>query len=59
MTLPLQQLLLEDRRFFKTPYSGNKGWVSLIADERIKWKEVRDLVRESYQLVATKKSKRS
>jgi predicted DNA-binding protein (MmcQ/YjbR family) len=57
MTLPLQQLLLEDRRFFKTPYSGNKGWVSLIADERIKWKEVRDLVRESYDLVAKRNSR--
>ena len=57
MTLPLQQLLLEDPRFFKTPYSGNKGWVSLIADEPLNWNEVRQLVGESYALLATKKSK--
>jgi predicted DNA-binding protein (MmcQ/YjbR family) len=56
-TLPLQQLLLEDPRFFKTPYSGNKGWVSLIADGRINWKEVRRLVAESYTLLGKKNSK--
>jgi predicted DNA-binding protein (MmcQ/YjbR family) len=48
---------LEDSRFFKTPYSGNKGWVSLIADGRINWKEVRRLVRESYALVAKNQSR--
>jgi predicted DNA-binding protein (MmcQ/YjbR family) len=57
MTLALQQLLLEDSRFFKTPYSGNKGWVSLIADGPLKWSEVRRLVGESYALAATKRSK--
>ena len=59
MTLALQHLLLEDPRFFKTPYSGNKGWVSLIADSRLNWGEVRRLVSESYALVSTKKSKSS
>jgi predicted DNA-binding protein (MmcQ/YjbR family) len=56
-TIALQQLLLEDSRFFKTPYSGNKGWVSLIADGRINWKEVRRLVIESYILVHDKEIK--
>src|SRR5262249_49907113 len=56
MTLALQQLLLEDPRFFKTPYSGNQGWVSLIADGRLNWKEVQRLVRESHALVARRKS---
>lgn len=55
VTLALQQLLLEDPRFFKTPYSGNKGWVSLIADQPLNWKEVGQLVGESYSLVDAKK----
>lgn len=56
-TLPLQQLLIEDPRFFKSPYIGNQGWVSLIADRRPNWKEVRRLVQESYRLVTLKKAK--
>ncbi len=56
-TLPLQQLLIENPRFFKSPYIGNQGWVSLIADRRPNWKEVRRLVQESYKLVTLKKAK--
>src|SRR6516162_1395283 len=54
-TLPLQQLLIEDPRYFKTPYIGKQGWVSLIADTPPKWGEVRQLIKESYQLVTGKK----
>src|SRR6516225_4521296 len=50
-TLPLQQLLIEDPRFFKTPYIGKQGWVSLIADKPPNWREVRQLIHESYALV--------
>lgn len=57
VTPALQQLLLKDPRFFKTPYSGNQGWVSLIADQPVNWKEVRQLIGESYSLVAPEKSK--
>jgi predicted DNA-binding protein (MmcQ/YjbR family) len=53
-TLPLQQLLIEDPRYFKTPYIGKQGWVSLIADTPPKWGEVRQLIRGSYELVNTK-----
>jgi predicted DNA-binding protein (MmcQ/YjbR family) len=53
-TLALQQLLIEDPRFFKSPYIGHQGWVSLIADRRPNWKEVRQLVRQSYLLVSAK-----
>lgn len=56
-TVPLQQLLIEDPRFFKSPYIGNQGWVSLIADKTPKWSEVSQLVRESYRLVKTKTSR--
>ena len=51
-TLPLQQLLIEDAdRYFKTPYIGKQGWVSLIADRPPNWREVRQLIRESYSTV--------
>jgi predicted DNA-binding protein (MmcQ/YjbR family) len=56
-TLPLQQLLIEDPRFFKTPYIGKQGWVSLIADKPPKWSEVRQLIRESYGLVTLRSKK--
>ena len=56
-TLPLQQLLIEDARYFKTPYSGKQGWVSLIADRPPKWAEVRQLIRESHHLVQGKNTK--
>ena len=57
-TLPLQQLLIEDPRFFKTPYIGAQGWVSLIADRPPKWGEVEQLIGASYQLVQTKPQRR-
>ena len=53
-TLPLQQLLIEDPRYFKSPYIGNQGWVSLIADAGPNWREVRQLVRKSHDLITTK-----
>lgn len=58
-TLALQQLLVEDPRFFKTPYIGNQGWVSMIADRPPKWAEVKQLVVESYKLVSTPRSKKA
>ena len=56
-TLPLQQLLIEDSRFFVTPYTGKQGWTSLIADTPPNWKEVRQLIRESYALVTAQKKR--
>lgn len=58
-TLPLQQLLIEDPRYFNTPYIGNQGWVSLIADHRPNWRDVRRLVTESHQLVAKPQKKKT
>lgn len=39
---------LRDTRFFKTPYVGNRGWVSLIVDAAPDWSEVRELALKSY-----------
>jgi len=49
--------LIEDPRFFKTPYIGKQGWVSLIADKPPNWREVRQLIKESYALVRVKTKK--
>ncbi len=40
------------RGFFKTPYIGHQGWVSLPATGRLDWKEITELVKGSYALVA-------
>jgi predicted DNA-binding protein (MmcQ/YjbR family) len=51
--MELQGLFLDDSRFFRTPYVGKHGWVTLkVYAARLNWTEVRDLVRGSYRLVA-------
>jgi predicted DNA-binding protein (MmcQ/YjbR family) len=51
-----QEELLEDERFFETPYSAHQGWVSLRLDGTIDWEEVGSrLVREAYRQVALKR----
>jgi len=58
-TPPLQQLLVEDaERYFKTPYIGNQGWVSLIADRGPNWRDVKRLVLESHRLVTQPRSRK-
>jgi|HubBroStandDraft_4_1064222.scaffolds.fasta_scaffold451932_2 predicted DNA-binding protein (MmcQ/YjbR family) len=48
----LQGIFLDDSRFFRTPYIGQHGWVTLRAHaSRLNWTEIRDLVRGSYRLV--------
>jgi predicted DNA-binding protein (MmcQ/YjbR family) len=49
--------ILRDARFSPAPYVGHKGWVSMDLSGGVKdWDEVRDLVLESYELIAPKKS---
>jgi predicted DNA-binding protein (MmcQ/YjbR family) len=47
-----QDELLQDERFFPTPYAARQGWVSLRIDAKTDWDEVRGLVREAYSQVA-------
>ena len=47
---------IEDPRFEKAPYVGHKGWVSMDAASVTDWDEVRELVLESYRLIAPKRS---
>jgi predicted DNA-binding protein (MmcQ/YjbR family) len=50
--LPDQQALIQSPRFFTAPYIGKHGWVSLRASGKLDWKEIADLVRASWRLVA-------
>ena len=50
-----QDELLNDDRFFPTPYAARQGWVSLRIHGRTDWKEVRGLVREAFRQVALKR----
>jgi predicted DNA-binding protein (MmcQ/YjbR family) len=47
--------LLADSRFCETPYCGHRGWVSLKLYSSTDWKHVRELLLESYRLVASKR----
>ena len=51
----LQGVFLKDPRFYRTPYIGKYGWVTLRMESRpLDWKEVGELVRGSYGLVLKK-----
>jgi predicted DNA-binding protein (MmcQ/YjbR family) len=54
-----QEELLEDGRFFPTPYAARQGWVSLRLDGDTDWEEVSGLVREAYRQVALKRMLRA
>ena len=53
----MQPIFLEDPRFYRTPYVGQHGWVSLRAHTRLNWTEIGHLVRGSYEMVAVKKKR--
>jgi predicted DNA-binding protein (MmcQ/YjbR family) len=50
-----QEELLQDSRFFPTPYAAYQGWVSLLIDGQTDWEEVRRLIHEAYRQVALKR----
>jgi predicted DNA-binding protein (MmcQ/YjbR family) len=55
----MQGIFLDDPRFFRTPYVGKHGWVTLRAHAaRLNWQEISELVKGSYLLVAPKSSKK-
>ncbi len=52
----LQGVFLDDPRFFKTPYVGQHGWVSLRVNGcRLDWLEIAELAKGSHQLITGKK----
>jgi predicted DNA-binding protein (MmcQ/YjbR family) len=50
-----QEFLLRDDRFYRTPYAGNRGWVSLRLDRPFTWREVGALARLAYRHVASRR----
>ena len=48
--------IIQDPRFWRAPYVGHKGWVSMDASGVDDWNEVRPLVVESYRLIAPKRT---
>lgn len=56
---PDQPLFLKDPRFFRTPYVGQHGWVSLrINAAPVHWPEVRSLAETSYRSVSAGRTRR-
>ena len=42
-------------RFFRPPYVGPSGWVGVYLDAGTDWKELKDLLEESYRMTAPKR----
>jgi len=56
VTMDHQDALIMQDRFEIAAYVGRYGWVSMDASQIEDWQEVEDLVLESYQLIAPKRS---
>ena len=54
-----REALLEDPRFFPTPYMHHNGWVTTRLDEDVDWDELEDLLVDSYRLQALKRMLRA
>jgi predicted DNA-binding protein (MmcQ/YjbR family) len=48
--------VIKDPCFWRAPYVGHKGWVSMDAAGVKDWDEVRSMILESYRLIAPKKA---
>jgi hypothetical protein len=42
-------------RFFVPPYVGPSGWIGIWLDANVDWSEVKELLRDSYLLIAPRK----
>ncbi|TCP28837.1 hypothetical protein EV207_11573 [Scopulibacillus darangshiensis] len=50
-----QVLLLQKEQFFKTPYIGRHGWVSIRNPRNEDWEELTELIQEAYLRAAPKR----
>jgi predicted DNA-binding protein (MmcQ/YjbR family) len=48
--------VIKDPRFWRAPYVGHKGWVSMDPVGVTDWDEVRLMILESFRLIAPKKT---
>ena len=44
----------DPRTFFVPPYVGNKGWIGVYLDARIRWAPLAALIEQSYRLVGSR-----
>jgi predicted DNA-binding protein (MmcQ/YjbR family) len=51
------ELMIRDRptRFYRPPYVGTAGWVGVWLDKRPPWKEIAELVEDSWRLIGGKR----
>ncbi|MGM0886720.1 MAG: MmcQ/YjbR family DNA-binding protein [Bacillota bacterium] len=50
-----QEILLQKEKYFKTPYIGRHGWVSIQNPDREDWDELTYLIQEGYLRAAPKR----
>jgi predicted DNA-binding protein (MmcQ/YjbR family) len=50
-----QEILLQEEHFYKTPYIGQHGWVSIQNPAEENWDELVDLLQEAYLRAAPKR----
>lgn len=50
-----QEILVQKKQFFKTPYIGRHGWVSIQNSNGEDWDELIDLIQEAYLRAAPKR----
>jgi predicted DNA-binding protein (MmcQ/YjbR family) len=56
LSLPHAKAAVKEPRFWPAPYVGKHGWVSMDITQKKSWREVAELIRESYELIASKAS---
>jgi hypothetical protein len=59
---PLNQgfmIAANPKRYFSPPYVGPSGWVGVRLDGRVNWKELADVLRDAYDMTASKIKKRA
>ena len=50
------EAVVKDPRFWRAPYVGHKGWVSMDEVSVKDWEEVRAMINESFRLIAPRKT---
>jgi predicted DNA-binding protein (MmcQ/YjbR family) len=53
--LATQDVLVRGGQYYRTPYVGQHGWVTLRDDIAANWDEVEGLIRDAYKRVAPKR----
>ena len=54
-----RELLLDDERYFPTPYMHQHGWLTLRIEEPVDWDEVEEHLLDSYRMQALKRMLRA